>query len=143
MNELKKIWTDLPATVRLAIVGVGGYFVYLKIKGTIESLKGQAALDKAKREAAAKGQVASLSDYEYSQLARKIYNADGWPTDDEDAVYSALRRLKNDYDFVKLEEAFQDVNQTDMISYVKKFLDSSEIGNCNQILIKQGIKYRF
>jgi len=142
MNELKKLWKELPPMVRFGIIGLGGYYAYLKIGGVFKSLKGKARINQALAEAEAKGQKQTMGDYDYVVQARKIYNANNWYNDDEDAVYGVMSRIKNDVDFVKMEEAFQDIAQTDMISYIRDFLSSSEIGICNERLAKNGVTYR-
>ena len=142
MNELKKLWKELPPMVRLGIIGLGGYYAYLKIGGVFKSLKGKARINQALAEAEAKGEKPNLGDYDYVVLARKIYNAKSWYNDDEEAVYAVMSRILNDYDFIKMEEAFQDIAQTDMISYIRDFLNSEEIGKCNERLAKNGVTYR-
>jgi hypothetical protein len=142
MNELKKLWNDLPPYVKLGIVGLGGYVAYLKVGGLLSGLKTKALIDKEKVSAKAQGQKPSMGEYDYVVQANVIKNAKGWFDDDEDAVYSALRKIKNDLDYLNLEQAFQDVAQQDLVSYLRDFLSSSELGQCNTILAKNGVKYR-
>lgn len=141
-EDFAKTWNELPAYVRLAIYGIGGYYIYTKLSIFKKRLGSKAARKEAISVAESEGQKQTLGDYDYVIQAKTLYNAFRWYNDDEDAVYSVFRRMKNDIDFIKLDEAFFDISKEDMIPYVNSRLSKSEQGKVNDVLAKQGIKYR-
>ena len=141
-SDLSKTWNELPAYVRLAIYGIGGFYIYTKLSAWGKGLGDKAARNRAIAEAEAKGQKPSKGEYDYVTYAKQLYNAFSWYSDDEDAAYSVFRKLENDIDFIKLDEAFYDISKEDMIPYVNSYLSNSEQGKINDILAKRGIQYR-
>ena len=141
-SDLSKTWNELPAYVRLAIYGIGGFYIYTKLSAWGKGLGDKAKRQRALAEAEATGQQPTMGDYDYVTQAKKLYNAFSWYSDDEDAAYGVFRRIKNDVDFIKLDEAFYDISKEDMIPYINSYLSNSEQGKINDILAKAGVKYR-
>ena len=112
-SDFSKTWNQLPPMVRLAIYGVGGFYAYTKLKSFSKRLGTKAKRDEALAEAESKGQKQTMGDYDYVVQAKKLYNAFRWYNDDEDAVYGVFRRIKNDVDYIKLDEAFYDTTKED------------------------------
>lgn len=141
-SDFSKIWNQLPPVVRLAIYGVGGFYAYTKLKSFSRRLGTKAKRDEALADAEGKGQKQTMGDYDYVVQAKKLYNSFAWYNDDEDAVYGVFRRIKNDVDYIKLDEAFYDTTKEDMSSYLISRLSNSEQGKVNEVLAKSGVKYR-
>ena len=67
-------------------------------------------------------------------FAKTIYDAIGFFTDDESAVYGVFRQLKSQTQVSFLAEAFYNNYGTDLYSYLAKNLNDGEMAIVNQIV---------
>lgn len=105
-----------------------------------------------KNKATAKGEISQLEsmgiqqsypDQRYQGLADDIENAiAGWGTDEE-AIYDVMRQIKNDIDFLKLQNAFSVRDGENLSQWMRGDLSSSEMASVNSILSSNGVTYRF
>lgn len=93
----------------------------------------------------------SYPESEYYDLADTIYTAmQAEFTEDEDAIYTAFRRLKTDADYLKLKLVYGKRpiglwgfrNDLNLVQSLRSLLNDQELYYVNRILAKAGIKYR-
>lgn len=134
-------------------IAVGLYKILKKdIKGAINKSRNEKIFEKEK----APNVKLSYPATQYMAWADKLESAfeDFWGTD-EDAIYSILRKLKTNNDWLELNKAFGLRNYLDLydeefflgkkVNLLRWFqleLDSKETAKCNAILKSKGIKYR-
>lgn len=76
------------------------------------------------------GQSPSYTDSYYNSLATKLYNADGYFNDDEDAIQDVAKKMKKDIDILKLESAMVSGQYgADLSTYLADVFNSWEIEN--------------
>lgn len=140
----------------LALGGVG-YFIWSKIKSELKS----SAQKKANDELYQKEQDPKINlSYKPSQFkawADKLedaFNPDFFAGTDEEAIYSIMRYLKTNNDWLELNRAYGVRNWYDnyipfdqgrdlnLVSTLQKELDTEEKNKVNQILKNRNIKYR-
>jgi hypothetical protein len=93
----------------------------------------------------------SYPESEYFDLADTIYTAlQAEFNEDEDAIYTAFRRLKTDADYLKLKLVYGKRpiglwgfrNDLNLVQSLRSLLNDQELYYVNRILAKAGIKYR-
>lgn len=93
----------------------------------------------------------SYPDSEYFDIADTIYTAlQAGYTEDEDAIYTAFRRLKNNDDYLKLKLVYGKRpigfygfrNDLNLVQSLRSLLNDTEIYYVNRILAVRNIKYR-
>jgi len=138
---------DLNPYVKLGVFAVGGYLIYrfgTKAVAALEVTETDKELVKAK----AKGIKKSYSSYEYNQFAGTLMQSSGYFDDDEELVYGIFRKLKNDADYLALDEAFGTYDagwfssSKSMTQYLRSFLNNEEVRKINKILAQRSIKYK-
>lgn len=102
---------------------------------------------------ATQGVKPTYGEEKYRLLADYLYNAmDGWGTESDD-VMNAFNQLRNDADFIKLEQAFGVreatdnmfglIESQDLHGWIVEDLSGEEITRLNGILKSRGISKRF
>ena len=138
---------DLNPYVKLGVFAVGGYLIYRFGTKAIAVLE-VSDTEKEQAKAKAKGMKETYSGYEYNQFASTLMEASGIFNDDEELVYGIFRKLKNDADYLALDEAFGEYDagwfssSKSMVQYLRSFLNNSELRKVNSILAARNIKYR-
>lgn len=120
----------------LILVGVWVvYTIFRSLKGfgkNIQAKADQAALS-------AQGVKPTYMDYQYDSFASKLNQADGYINDDEDAIYSVAKKMKNDADLIKLSAALTSGEYgSDLAVYLADVFDQSEINKWNKITAANG-----
>lgn len=93
--------------------------------------------------------TATISSVEASQIATRIKNAWGVMNDDEEAVYTAFRKLHNLADLFLIIEKYGYyqpnilIQKEDLPTSITKRLTSKEVEKINKILSERGINYAF
>ncbi len=82
----------------------------------------------------------SYSDSEYQTFADVLWQSLHPLNEDEDAIYSILRKLKTKSDWNKLVSVYgTDASGYRLVEHLKSDLDSSEYGKCRTILSQIGV----
>ncbi|MDX1447193.1 hypothetical protein [Lishizhenia sp.] len=111
MNELIKIYKQQPVVVQIVvaiILLVIGWNVYnwakAQMKNSAEETQGKVEIKQLEKQ----GVTPSYSDSDFDAMADDLEEAMTGPsnTDDANQVYSVLKKLKNDADFIQLNKAF-------------------------------------
>jgi hypothetical protein len=95
------------------------------------------------------GKKPTLTAYEMSTLANKIWGAVAGVGTDESAIYRAFASVKNDLDVLGVVKAFGMRKEFGMVpertlgQWLTDELDAKEMKALNDILARKGIKYRF
>lgn len=107
------------------------YYIIKKVKNTTISVVNSISY-----------QGTSLTSQRVMQLASQIKGAWGFFNDDEEAVYSAMRFLKNEMDWNYLVATYN-TGGSDMIKDITKYMNAKERQKINNILIANGISAKF
>ena len=152
-KALNGIGTDIlkDSVGKVAMVGAGVAALYfIAIKPTLEAVglkdsKEDKLLDTQEKTfisstaspfnpAAYKKTGATIDTATAERLAKQIYDADGYFNDDEDSVYAALKAMIFKANVSRVSEVFANKYQKDMYSYMRAFLDDSEMTNVHNIV---------
>lgn len=144
-------------TIAVAGTGLAVYAVFKSVK----ALKGRKDIQATTTEAKAAekaGIKASYTDSQYKAYADSIFNAWFQSTNifdsvDEDKIYSVLRAMKNNLDWLNLVKAFGLRRQpimfisfgmpdADLYGWLSEALSASEIAKANSILATNKITYK-
>lgn len=150
--DLKKI--DTKQLIIYAAIAVGVYLIYKKLTkkggGLFGSDKAQSEIGKLIEEDKS-GQIqgaATISGIEASSIASTIKGAWGL-NDDEEAIYSAFRRIHSMADLLLVMEkyGYYQANllsaEEDLETSIKNRMSRKERGKINEILKQSGIDYAF
>ena len=149
ISELQNKVTENPLAYIIggAVLIIGGYYVYKKVKNSVKSTIN---VVKDELDLKLKGQRLTYPLTTYATLADKLQQAgNGNFGTDEDAIYNAFSLIKNDLDMVqlfkaygsrRLEFTFTDAN---LGGYLQSELSDGEINKVNDILKKNGLEFRF
>ena len=138
---------DINPYVKLGVFAVGGYLIYRFGSKALAVLE-VSDTDKEQAKARAKGMKETYSAYEYNQFANTLTEAQGTFDDDEELVYGIFRKLKNDADYLALDEAFGEYDagwfsgSKSMVQFLRSFLNNEEVRKVNNILAERNIKYQ-
>ena len=135
--------------VLLLILGVAVWFISKKAKTWFTNIK-----TKLDYEATVSEKQLSYPKEQYNSYAEQIYNAWGTFSNDLDTVYSVLRNMQSNADFLALKNAFGTralgllgtsffSTHYDLEAYIRKMSNPSQLSQCNRILENNGITYRF
>ena len=144
MKALKKApsWIKI-AIVLIMIIGVVLTVVKLKdVKKTIETKRSIREYESERQTWENKGEQPSLQSFNYKQMATDIWNAcDQWGTD-EGLITSTFAKLRNNVDFISLQEAYGiDDDGMTLQQQLKDELGPSDIQAINDTLRIKGIAY--
>jgi hypothetical protein len=155
LNGVKNWWKSLTPGQQLFVVLVIVIVIWIArnaLKGFVEGAEN--AIQNVSEEQALNnaGIKATYTNSQYKSMADILYSAmDGYGTDDE-LVYKQFAKLKNDVDFVRLDDAFGVREATDNLfglyepldlrGWVKDDLSESQIKTLNSKLKSQGITKR-
>lgn len=137
----------------VAVVGVGGFLLikYILSKASAPKSNSKLAEDEIVK-LQKKGVSASITPAQASGLADSIYRArhgNNVLGTDEDAIYNAFSKIKNEADLYlvikafgnrRLSFSFQDAG---LHGYLSDELDQDEISKVNRILSSKRINYQF
>ena len=70
---------------------------------------------------------ATIATADAERLAKQFYDADGYFNDDEDSVYAGLKAMVYKANLSRVAEVFANKYQKDLYSYLRAFLDDSEM----------------
>lgn len=153
---MKQFWNNLSSMQKVFVIVIAiillwvfwntlqGY--YMTAKNTLQNTGEMAGLQ-------SQGITPTYTAAQYSDMADSLFTAmDGYGTN-EDKIYAVFNKLRNDADFIKLDQAFgvrgatDDLfgfyAATDLQGWIIDDLDSSEITKLNNILRKKGISHTF
>lgn len=157
----KESFTSLPSwakgIVTVAVVGGVGYLIYKLIKSSSPDVKREKeeAQQVEQELADSSRQVkASYPKSVYQGFANRIEEAGFDLGTDEEAIYNIFRKIKNNTDFLMLQDAWGKPNRTiydwgmgypvSLSKFLTKELSASEISKINSILRANKItKYQF
>ncbi len=96
---------------------------------------------------AAQGMKATYSKSQYNTFADQLEAAmRGWGTDEE-TIWMVLRKIKNDIDFINLDQAYglreSDGRMWDLATWMRGDLSTNEIKKANSILSNNGVTKQF
>lgn len=91
---------------------------------------------------AAAGQKANYSEDEYESMANAMYYSMAGVGTDERGVYTVIGKLKNDVDFIKLDQTFGIKDGYDLRGWLRDDMSGDEVVLINTILQKKGISKR-
>ena len=132
----------------LLLIG-GGVFVYYFVKRQIKKNKDEKAEEEKSVMSAfesvdfqAAANTATITREQAAVLANKIKTAWGIFNDNEAAVYSVFKSLKNSSDLALLINMYLYKGE-DLVTSIQKRMNMSEIGKINEILKAKGITFTF
>lgn len=148
MKSFGNWWNGLPNFMKVVIIVTSIVLTIVTIKlirdkaKTITSRRRIADYKSEEEHWEAKGEQPSLQEFNYEQLANKIWTAcQGWGTD-EQAIFEVFEELENNVDFIKLQEAYGiDEDGLDLSAQLHDELDGSDIKQINDLLTAKGIAY--
>lgn len=151
-QDVTKTWDSVPPIVRgtiyvaaIGVIGYQGYRFYKKwkIEQEAQELKDKmAAYERA-------GIKPTYGDLTYKQWHDTILSEGESLNTNEDKIYDIFRKMKNEVDFIKLQEYTYTIGvvwkQTYTLSQylVDHALDEDEIQQVNAILRSKNINYQF
>jgi len=129
----------------LAVLGVLIWVFSTQIKKLIGKMKAKTLI----ADEEAKGISASYSAAEYYAMAEKLFTAMNGPGTDKPSVLATYRQIKNDVDFLKLNEAFGTrgsswfgLEKGDLNKWLRDEGDNLVV-EVNQILAQNGVTKRY
>jgi len=155
-KKLSGFVSDLPPWAKgLALVGGIGVVYYFLLKGKNESGLLPQTADSELSKLMAQGQFPTISAAQAEILSSKIVAAVDDCGTDENAIYSAFANLNNTADLMLLAktygvrtykgcgEAYFGYVHNNLSQTLTDELSSSEIDTLNNILVQEGINYKF
>jgi hypothetical protein len=159
IDFLKESFSGLPSwakgVISIAIVGGVGYVLYKASKRfTAEQQRANEENKDVETEIqqSVKKYPLSYPLSQYKSWANQIEVAGFGLGTDESAIYSILRKLKNDSDFLALQQAWGKPTRKTydwavpldytLSQFLRYEMSDREINKCNYILKTKGIKYR-
>lgn len=155
LNGVKNWWKSLTPGQQLFVVIVIIIVLWIArnaIRGYVEGA--QNAIQNVSEEQALNnaGVKGTYTSSQYKAMADTLYSAmDGYGTEEE-PIFNTFRKLKNDVDFIKLDDAFGVREATDnlfgltppadMRTWLREDLGEEEIKTLNAKLKSQGITKR-
>lgn len=127
-------------SVVLTLVVIGYFVVKAQLKKAKETKADQQKINVIEAEIIP--EKVSLAESEYNNIAQKIEDAHGTFNDDEEATYEAFQRMRTNSDLLKLQEAFGIRDDKDLFTYVRHYLNDSEIQKVNDILAQRNISIK-
>lgn len=143
---MKKWFNSLSPTMQVItviIIAVVLFFLFRVVKsysGRLasfsESVGEQAALS-------SQGVHRSYTQIQYNSMANQLYYAMKGVGTDEETIYSVIQKIKNDQDFIALENAFGIRDTYNLQAWIRGDLSTSEVQKVNSILSNNGISKSF
>lgn len=145
MKKVGEWFRSLPPSYQFLVIAIVAFVVwriYVKFTAYQKANASSVAQKAELKVLEEKGIKPSFAQYTYDSWAEKLYTAMKGAGTDEGMIFSVFKQLKNDVDFIRLDQAFGIRDTYTMRVWLKDDLSSSDIQAINAGLKVKGLTKR-